>query len=134
MTIFTRFLSFIILIAFSGSAQILQKRGVLNLDLAGSSFSPSSILSLVPRVINNYWLVGGIFFMGLTLLLYLLILSRVDLGSFYPAFVSGTIILVALASRLFLNETLSLSQVFGISIIIIGIFLMFFRRKTYGCK
>ena len=128
MNIFARFLAFIILISFSSSGQILQKKGVLNLDLAGLGFSASSFFSLILRILQNYWLLGGIFFMGLTLLLYLLILSKVNLGSFYPVFVSGTIIFVAIASRLFLNEILSLWQIFGISIIIFGIFLMFFKH------
>ena len=70
--------------------------------------------------------------MGLTFLLYLLILSRVNLGSFYPVFVSGTIIFVAIGSRLFLNEILSLWQISGIFIIIFGIFFMFFGKNVHS--
>lgn len=133
MTISAKFLSFIISISFSSSGQILQKIGVLNLGLADFEFSSSNLFSLIIRMLNNYWLLGGIFFMGLTLLSYLLILSKTNLSSFYPVFVSGTIIFVAIGSRIFLNETLSSLQIFGIFIIIIGIFLMFFgQNKIYG--
>lgn len=128
MTTFARFLAFIILIFFAGSGQVMQKKGVSGIDLAGFGFSASSFFSLIIRILHNYWLLGGMFFMGLALLLYLLILSRVNLGSFYPVFVSGTIIFVAIGSRIFLNEILSPWQISGIFIIVFGIFLMFFRH------
>jgi|SRR3989344_770758 len=117
MSAIAKFLSVIILISFSASGQILIKKGVLGLDLTG-----------VSRILQNYWLWGGIIFLALTFLLYLLILSRVQLNIIYPAMVSGTIIFVTIASRLFFNEVLSWPQILGVLIIIFGIFLMFFKK------
>lgn len=125
-----RFLFLIILILFSGSGQVLIKKGVFNLDLAGLEFSASSLFSLIFRVIQNGWLLGGIFFLGLTFLLYLLILSRVQLHIIYPIFVSGTIIFVSLMSWLLFREFLNFLQLLGISFIIFGIFLMFSKRAA----
>lgn len=130
MSTIAKFLSFIILISFSASSQILQKKGVLNLDLADLKFSVSSLFLLILSALHNYWLLGGVFLMGLTFILYLLILSRTHLGSLYPVFASGTIIFVAIASQPLFNEILSLPQILGISIIISGIFLMFFKKSV----
>lgn len=72
--------------------------------------------------------------MVLTFLLYLLILSRTQLNIVYPVMISGTIIFVAIASSFIFKENLSLPQVFGIVVVISGIFLMFFKRPAPGLK
>ncbi|MBI2450068.1 MAG: hypothetical protein HYV47_00870 [Candidatus Nealsonbacteria bacterium] len=134
MSIIAKFLSVLILISFSTSGQVLQKRGVLNLDLTDFEFSLSNTFFLFLRIISNYWLVAGLFFMVLTFLLYLLILSRTQLNIVYPVMISGTIIFVAIASSFIFKENLSLPQVFGIVVVISGIFLMFFKRPAPGLK
>jgi len=57
------------------------------------------------------------------IVLYGLLLQRVNLTVGYPAFVGGTFAFVLLLSFIFLQETLTLSQILGIVLIFGGILL-----------
>ena len=57
------------------------------------------------------------------IVLYGIFLQRTNLVIGYPAFVGGTFVVVLGLSLVFLKESLSLPQIFGISFIFIGILL-----------
>jgi len=122
--IFRKFLYVIILVSLSSSGQLLLKKGALNFDWLNLEFSVRGLFALILGIAQNGWL------LGLTFLLYLLILSRVQLNIIYPVMVSGSIILITLASRLFFQEFLSFWQFSGIFFIIFGIFLVFSQRTS----
>lgn len=104
------------------SAQLCLKRGVLNLgDL---DISLSGIFSLIPRVLQNLWLIGGLFLFGISFLLWLLLLSKFQLNILYPIAVGFNFCLITLASWFLFKEYLSLIQILGIAIIILGVFLV----------
>ena len=132
--IFRKFLYVIILVSLSSSGQLLLKKGALNFDWLNLKFSVRGLFALILGIAQNGWLLGGLFFLGLTFLLYLLILSRVQLNIIYPVMVSGSIILITLASRLFFQEFLSFWQFSGIFFIIFGIFLVFSQRTSSAWK
>ena len=115
---------FIILIPIiAGSiAQLLFKKGVSS--LGSLNFSLSNLLSLIPKILQNGYLVIGIILFGISFLVYLFALSKSQLSVIYPIFVSAGIIIVSLASWFFLKESLSWPQILGIVIIIFGIFLL----------
>ena len=103
-------------------AQLLIKKGALVLGDLELSFS--SFLSLIPKVLQNIWLMVGIFLFGTAFLLWVLILSKFQLNIAYPVVVSLNICFITIISWFLLKEYLALIQILGIVIIIFGIFLV----------
>lgn len=116
------YLILIIPIITASIAQVLFKRGIS--ALGGLDFSLANLLSLVSKILQNGLLVSGVILFGISFLFYLFSLSKFQLSVIYPIFVSSGIIIVSLASLLFLKENLSWLQISGIVIIIFGIFLL----------
>ena len=112
-------------VLLASAAQICFKKGVL--ALGSIDLSVSGLLSLIPRIFQNFWLIAGIFLFGLGFLFYLFILTKFQLNIAYPIMVSAGIVLIALASWFLFKEPLSLPQVLGIIFILFGIFLLFPR-------
>lgn len=112
----------VISILTTASAQLCFKKGVLK--LGELSFSFSGILSLIPKIMQNIWLVLGIFLFGISFLLWLFILSKLKLNIAYPIAVSVEVSLASLGAWIFFHEYLSLIQIIGIIIVIIGIFFI----------
>jgi len=106
----------------TATGQLCLKKGALGLGEVEFSFS--TILSFIPRAFQSGWLMLGIFIFGIDFLVYLFVLTKFQLNILYPAIVSAGIILISLASWLFLKESISLLQVLGIIVIIFGIFLL----------
>lgn len=103
-------------------AQIFLKKGIS--DLGSLDFSFSNFFALIPRILQNIWLVAGIILFGLSLVVYLFALSKIRLSIAYPIFVSAVLILITLASWFFLKESISWLQISGIIFILFGIFLL----------
>jgi multidrug transporter EmrE-like cation transporter len=109
-------------ILFTVSAQLFLKKGVLDLGII--NFSAKEFLNLIPRFLQNIWLIGGLFLLGISFLLWLFVISKIKLSIAYPILTSMNFILIALFSWLFLKEQLGAIQGLGIIIIIFGIFLL----------
>ncbi len=116
------FLVLIIPILTAATAQIFFKKGISSLGRL--DFSLANLLSLIPKILQNGWLLSGMFLFGISFLVYLFTLSKYQLNIAYPIFVSSGIILISLASWFFFRETLSWLQIAGIVLIIFGIFLL----------
>ena len=119
---FQIFLILGISILFTVGAQLFLKKGVLNLGTL--DFSVNNFLNLIPRIFQNIWLMGGLFLLGISFLLWLFVISKIKLSVAYPISTSLNFILIALFSWLFLKEQLLPIQIFGIVIIIFGIFIL----------
>jgi len=116
------FLILIIPILSAAIAQICLKKGIAG--LGNINFSVSGILSLIPKILQSGWLVGGIILFGVSFLIYLFALARFQLNIAYPIFVSAGVVLISLISYFIFKETLSWLQIGGIVFIIFGIFLL----------
>ena len=75
------------------------------------------------ETLRNPLLYLALFLFGMNVIIYALFLQRVSLTVGYPAFVGGTFAIVLLLSFIFLRETLTLPQIFGIALIFGGIVL-----------
>ncbi len=117
-----KLLSVLIIPILTTIGQLCFKKGVSG--LGNLDFSFSSIISLIPRIFQSGWLLTGIFIFGVDFLLYLFVLSKLQLNILYPTMVSAGIIMIAVASWFLFKESLSLLQISGIIIIIFGIFLL----------
>ena len=116
--------SFLILIVpiLAVAGQLCFKKGVL--EMGDLTFSLSGIFYLIPRIFQNIWLVTGIFLFGFGFLLYLFVLSKLQLNIAYPIMVSAQILLITLFSWFFFKAPLSLVQLLGIVAMIFGIFFL----------
>jgi len=104
------------------TAQLLIKKGTLS--LGELEFSFSNFLNLIPKVLQNIWLMIGLFFFGVAFVLWVFILSKFQLNVAYPIVVSLNICLIAVISWFLFKESLSLVQILGVVFVVMGIFLL----------
>ncbi len=109
------------------SAQLFLKKGVASLGQLYFSFSFSGIMSIIFRILQSGWLMAGLTLFGISFLIWILILSKLQLNMIYPVIVSLNYCLIALASWFLFREYLSFVQILGITVIIFGTFLVLFK-------
>ncbi len=102
-------------------SQLLFKKGVSTFVFQDFSFE--EILVLIRHIFSNWFLVCGIFFYGVSFLLWVIVLSKTKLSFAYPI-TSINFILVLLASYYLFDEKLALVQYLGILIIIFGVLIL----------
>lgn len=99
--------------------QILIKHGV---NLVGSLvIARGSLLATTWRIGSSPYIVGGLAVYGLSMLLWLAALSRVELGFAYP-FISLSYVLITLASYFVFREEISIVRLLGLAFICVGVY------------
>lgn len=119
---FQTLLSLLISILTAATAQIILKKGAL--EFPDLKLSLSSFFDLILGIFQNKWLFTGMALFVISFFFYIFTLSKVQLSFAYPVMVSVGMILVIIGSWIFLGERLSLSNIIGILLIILGIFLL----------
>lgn len=115
-------LSLILLsVLINTSAQILLKQGMNKIGYF--NFTLPDLLPVLAKIALNPYIIGGLCCYVASVLVWLLVLSRVPVSYAYPMVSLGYITTV-LAAVLLFNETLTLSRVLGIVIIIAGVYLV----------
>ncbi len=99
-------------------AQLALKQGAER--LSGISLSIDNIIPLGIHTIFNVWIFLGLFLYGVSVILWILALSRVDVSYAYPLLSMGYIV-VAIAGYFLFQEPLSAPKIFGITLIIAGV-------------
>lgn len=105
----------------NAGAQLLLKTGaqrISDIALTLSNFIPISI-----QTISNPFILLGLFCYGISVIIWIGVLSRVDVSVAYPMLSLGYVFNAIMAHYLF-NETLSLTQISGILIILLGVYLL----------
>lgn len=102
-------------------AQLALKQGAGR--LGDISFSLQNIVPIGMQVIFNPWIFFGLFLYGVSVILWILALSRVEVSFAYPLLSVGYIV-VAVAGYFLFNEPLSGYKILGIGFIIIGVILL----------
>jgi multidrug transporter EmrE-like cation transporter len=90
--------------------------GVINLDL-------QSLLSSAGTLVSNLWLWVGLICYAISVVVWILALSRVDVSIAYPMLSIGYILNAVAASHLF-NEPMGVGKVIGIGVIILGVYIL----------
>ncbi|MFP4248085.1 MAG: EamA family transporter [Armatimonadota bacterium] len=101
-------------ISLGAAGQICLKYGV---SLLGEGASP---LAIIKGILTPY-VFGGFVLYGLSSLVYLNVLSKLDLSYAYP-FVALSFVIVTLLSWYLLDETLPLLRLIGLALILAGVF------------
>lgn len=101
------------------SGQLLLKMGM---DRVGEfSFSAQNIWPIALKIMSSPFVLLGIVCYALSLIVWLLVLSRSEVGYAYPLLSIGYVLTAILAYFLF-GESLSLIRVLGIGMIMMGVF------------
>jgi len=109
-TVLTNFLS-----------QIMLKKGMSQINMG--SLNTGTIMSALPGIIFNFFVVGGLLVMVISMASHLLVLSKVDISFAYP-FLGLSFVLIALWGHFVLSEPLNLYKSLGIIFIVGGVALV----------
>lgn len=109
-------------VTLTAIAQMVLKAGVTGRDvqIAGQSGSPVSFL-LALALSWQVW--AGLLAFGISVLMWLFVLSRVEVSTAYPFVALGMVLTTALGYFLF-NESMSAMKVGGIALIALGVILV----------
>lgn len=100
-------------------AQLLIKKGMIQVgEISIIQFTDNFI-----KIVTNIWLWFAIVSLGLSLLLWVIVLSKVDVSYAYP-FTSLGFVFLLILGKLCFNETISLLKITGIIVIIIGVLII----------
>jgi multidrug transporter EmrE-like cation transporter len=102
-------------------AQLALKAGVS--DMGAISLNMQTAVPVGIRLIKEPWLWVGMGCYGVSVVVWILALSRVDVSIAYPMLSIGYVVNAIAAWALF-GEVLSVSRVLGIGVIILGVFIL----------
>jgi len=114
---------FLILLStvFTVAGQLFFRKGML--DVGEVSFSLPSLWKTLGGTTSNVYVISGFILFALGAILWLVVLSKVEVSYAYPIGSLGYILLL-FASWLFLGETIPLSRWIGVLLICLGIFFI----------
>jgi len=101
--------------------QLLLKMGMLR--VGKFSFNISTLVHQYTRILLNPFVIAGLFAFFISMLIWLYVLSRMELSFAYP-FVALNYVLILLGSYFLLKETITLPKMIGVVVIIIGVYLV----------
>jgi len=101
--------------------QLLLKVGMLR--VGKFSFNISTLVHQYTRILLNPFVIAGLFVFFISMLIWLYVLSRMELSFAYP-FVALNYVLILFGSYFLLKETITLYKIVGVVVIIIGVYLV----------
>jgi len=87
-----------------------------------SIVNPKALLTIGTKVISNKSFLSGIFFMTVTFVSFLIVISWADLSLVFPA-KSLVYVLSTLGAKFFLEETVTVQRWTGIALVCLGVTL-----------
>lgn len=110
----------IVALCFNITAQLILRKGMMNIDINVISFSK------LIEIVSSFYIWLGLFFYGISFVLYLYILSKFEVSFIYPIIVSLGLILLLTFSVLFLDEVFTANKLLGVLLISAGIIIITF--------
>lgn len=108
-------------VLLNAGAQLMLKAGMS--QIGHFEFSMANIVPIGFRVMGNLPIISGLFMYVVSVGVWLLVLSRVQVSFAYPMLSIGYVV-NALAAYYLFGEPLTSMRVFGIFIIIAGVYLV----------
>jgi multidrug transporter EmrE-like cation transporter len=108
-------------ILLGAAGQLLLKAGMS--QVGQFEFTATNLLPIIGKVIINLPVLGGVTVYFISLVMWLMVLSRTEVSFAYPLISVGYLINAIAAYYLF-GESLSPMRLMGICIIIVGVFLV----------
>lgn len=109
----------IISVLLNCCAQLLMRRGMLSIGDIGIN----NIINNIVPMVTNLWLWGAMACYAVSIIIWMVVLSRVQVSYAYP-FLSIGYIVAALCGYYFFNENLDAYRISGILVICIGVYLI----------
>lgn len=106
------------------AAQLCLKQGMAS--MGGVSLSLAGLLAMLEHVCANMFVLGGLVCYVLSFIVWLAVLSRVEVSLAYPMLSVGYIV-TAFAGWYLWGETLTFSKMLGIGLICSGVGIMFLK-------
>jgi multidrug transporter EmrE-like cation transporter len=103
-----------------GFAQTMMKLGTKRVG----EFGDTPVLDYLLRLMTSPFIILAVVAYGLGVILYMLILSRLDLSYLYPVMTALGLVLASLVSAFVFGEHISLMRLGGIVVVIVGIFML----------
>ncbi|MCK4428329.1 MAG: EamA family transporter [candidate division Zixibacteria bacterium] len=101
--------------------QLFLKKGMTSIGKIG--FELGQLVPTLTSAFGNFFVLLGFFLYGVSALLWMIVLSRVDLSFAYP-FVSLSYVMVILFSCFLLKENLPWIRIVGVLVICSGVYLV----------
>lgn len=109
-------------LVFAVSGQMLLKKGSL---VVGEIFtSPRDVIVFLFSMFKNLNILAGLGMFGVAFILWVWVLSKIQLNVAYPIAVVVQLLLLTAGSWLLLKESLSFIQIVGIGAMLVGIYLL----------
>ena len=118
-SLFMNIILILLSVLLNCAAQLLIRKGMLIEGEVGMQ----NMLSHVGSMITNVWLWGAMLCYALSILLWMSVLSKVEVSYAYP-FLSVGYVVSAVAGYALFNENLSPVRIAGIIVICIGVILI----------
>jgi multidrug transporter EmrE-like cation transporter len=118
------FLSFSLVLAgvlLNAAAQLLLKAGTNSIGAFG--FTADNVVPVGMKVASNPFIVGGLACYAISVVVWIMALSRVEVSLAYPMLSIGYVINAVAAWYLF-GEALTAQRMVGIGTIVVGVFLV----------
>lgn len=103
-------------------AQLMLRHGATKLEMQTLG------VAMFVESIQSAWIMTGLALHGISFFLYVYILSKLRLNVFYPIATGATLVLITVLSVIILKEKLTAAQVAGITVIMVGMVLVFVQR------
>lgn len=113
-------MSLLLTVFFNALSQVLIKKGVGDQTFAIS-------LSGAWAAVTNKLIIAGIFAQAVAFYCWLRVLSSMNLSVAFPLMISILLLGIFVSSVFFLGEHITIAQVFGVILIISGIFCITYR-------
>jgi multidrug transporter EmrE-like cation transporter len=104
----------------NAGAQLCMRKGML---IIGEVSLNASLIKAFPAMLKNVYLWGSLLCYGVSAIVWMLVLSRVEVGFAY-AFISLGFVIVAVMGVVLFGEHITLLRVAGIVLICGGLFLV----------
>jgi len=114
-------LAIFVSICLAVGGQFLLKRGMV--DIGPFSINISTIIQQYARMLLNPFVAAGIFSFAVSMLVWLYVLSRVELSIAYP-FAALNYVLILAGSHFLFNEAVSPIKMIGVGVIVFGVYLI----------
>jgi multidrug transporter EmrE-like cation transporter len=113
----------LISVLLSSSAQILLKTGMSGPSVQAAMAHRSGLRDMVMAIALNPSVLLGLTAFGLSAIVWLLVLARIDVSQAYPCVAFGIVLTVA-AGIVFLREPIHPTRIMGLIVIVSGVILM----------
>ncbi|WP_413989776.1 DMT family transporter [Labrys okinawensis] len=110
-------------VLLSSSAQILLKLGMSARSVQTAMANRSDLREVLVVVALNPLVILGLLAFGLSAVVWLLVLARIDVSQAYPCVALG-IVLTVVAGIVLLGEQIHMMRIIGLIVIISGVVLM----------